>query len=84
MHKYKIEILNLDDNGSVLDTYKVEYADDEERAELVVNAYVNKKRSVLNENEEVVREVNAYKVNLYVMVYKMITDKSAFFRNFKA
>lgn len=84
MHKYKIEILNLDLNGNVVDTFKTEYADDEERAELIVNAYVNKKQSEVDEDGNVLREVNKYKVNLSVLVYKVIADKSAFFRNFKA
>lgn len=85
MHKYKIEVITLSETGAVGDIFKTIYADNEEQAELAVNQYVNKKQPVHDaEGNETGTLVNAYKVNLMVLVYKMIADKSAFFKNFKA
>lgn len=81
MHQYKIEIYAYKPNGSIGSLVTTRYADNPEHARLICAEYENQMQMDADGNPTTTK---AYKVNLYILAYKAVADKNAFFAQFTA
>lgn len=80
MHQYKIEIRRYKEDGSVGELFTTIYADNQEQARLKCAEYENQHFI----KEDGTKGFKMYKVNLYLLCYKLCADKAAFFAQFEA
>ena len=81
MHHYKIEIYAYKPNGSIGSLVTTRYADNPEHARLICAEYDSQMQMDEQGNPTTMK---AYKVNLYILAYKAVADKTAFFAQFTA
>lgn len=79
MHQYKIVVYEYNEDGSVGAMIITHYADDPEKAEQYCNQYGS--QYIINDDGT---KRKVYKVDLHLLCYKLCSDKTAFFNQFKA
>lgn len=84
MHQYKIEVFKYNADGSLGERYETKYADTAEVAEMICREYDGYQTITDEEGNEVLTGNRKYKVNMYLLCYKLCADKDAFFAQFKA
>lgn len=84
MHQYKIKIIKYSEAGSLTNDYFIKYADTPESAENICYEYEKMKYETVDDAGNVTIGGKMYKVELYLIAYKLCEDKKAFFAQFKA
>jgi hypothetical protein len=85
MHQYKIKATYYNEAGSLTNDYEYKYADTPEQAKEIFNDYNKQKYETVNEETgEVTVGGKKFKVQLYVLARKEITDVNDFFAQFEA
>lgn len=85
MHQYKIVITNYTESGALGSLYAIKYADNAEEAKLICDDFSSQKQVIVNEDGETVEtSLKRYKVELYLLCYKLCQDQNAFFSQWQA
>lgn len=85
MHQYRIDIFKYSPAGAVEGLYATRYADNPEQARMICEEFDQQKQSTFDENGiEVPTEMKKFQVRLYLLCYKLCSDKAAFFAQFQA
>jgi hypothetical protein len=85
MHQYKVIATLYNESGSLTNDYEYKYADTPEQAKEIYNAYNKQKYETVDEETGAVTVGSKkYKVQLYVLARKEITNISDFFAQFEA
>lgn len=83
MHQYKIIATYYSEAGALTNEYEFKYADTPEQAKEIYNDYNKQKYSSVDEEGNVTVGSKKYKVQLYVLARKEISDVNAFFAQFE-
>lgn len=84
MHQYKIIATYYNEAGSLTNEYEFKYADTPEQAKEIFNDYNKQKYESVDEEGNVTVGGKKFKVQLYVLARKEISDVNAFFAQFEA
>lgn len=75
MHQFRIEAQKYAEGGYLIQETETRYADNHEQARIISKEY---------ENMKYANGIKMWKVTVYVLCYKAISDSSAFFAQFQA